>query len=165
MACVDKLREELMESLGIGVERSSSPPSFANHAGDLLGSPRREILRSRTSHCGSSSSSRGMIEYPRNAGRLQRPLTQRQQNEIGGRRSSDVQDQRVGAKYAHPRSTKLRATSNGRGGLGRGARPASVSSTARSLDNIKSSEMDILLEICKDQGREFSLDPSKFDSR
>lgn len=164
MACIDKLREELMDNLGIAVERSSSPPSVANHAGDVLGSARREILHGRISH-GGNRSSRGMVEYPQNPRRLQRPLTQQQQDELGGRRSSSIHDRRIDAKYARPGSAKLRATSNGRGGVGRRARPASASSTARSLDNIKSSEMDILLEICKDQGRGFSLDPSKFDSR
>lgn len=164
MACVDKLREELMDNLGIEVERSNSPRYVANHAGDLLGSARREMLHGRISHRGTSSS-RGMIEYPQNPRRLQRPLTQQQQNEIGGRRSSSIHDRRIDAKYARPGSAKRRATSNGRGGVGRRARPVSASSAARSLDNIKSSEMDILLEICKDQGRGFSLDPSNFDSR
>lgn len=165
MACVDKLREELMESLGIGVERKrSSPPSVANPRRDLIGSARRD----RTSRCGSSSSSRGMVEYPQNARRLQQqPLTQQQEHyETGGRRSSSTHDRRVGEKYARPGGMNLRATSNnrssGRGGVtGGGARPA----TASSARSIKRTEIDVLMEICRDQGRGFSLDPADFDSR
>lgn len=66
--------------------------------------------------------------------------------------------------YARPHSAKLLRASRNRG------RPTSASS-ARCSNNMNRTcysgikDMDILLEICKDQGRAGSLDPADFDSR
>ena len=201
MAYVEKLREELMESLGIGVERSPPFTSIgACRKGDgqrgceygrvgegVLAEPGGKVRQRSSNNSNNNNSStinRGAAMMTMNSPWEQQQQQQQQhpstteQNPVGYIDSSSSRTRSGGGgivhrKRARPASATARApsTNNSR------ERPASASSARRpvnivnetrtsSINGRKSNkDMDVLLEICRDQGQGFSLDPADFDSR
>lgn len=167
MACVQGLGEELMASLGIQVERSSAglPSSRSCTPSNVRGSARKRSvvvaeqggqIRRRSN----DNASMG-VEYPY-APRLEQQTDREEQRKPGdnGRRSSTY-DRLIDAKYARPNSAKSRGASS-HGGAAANTSPA----IRRSASNMNcSKDMGVLLQICRDHGRGYPLDPADFDSR
>lgn len=166
MAYVERLREELMGTLGFEVERqSNTTPSRSS------GSRRRRTER------------RIPVVVAESGGKVQRRLSDasaaaklgvpyaqashpQQEQQGQGYTVSDERRMADTREYARrPHSAKLLRPSQNRG------RPTSASSVRYGSDNSSrpcysgNKDMDVLLEICRDQGRAGSLDPSDFDSR
>lgn len=207
MAYVEKLREELMESLGIGVERS--PPLASSGAcqkgngqrgceyerggrgvvAELGGKVRRRSSNHSSNNSSSSNRNRGAAmmtmgspgeyrqgEVPHVQQQQQHTKTT-EQDPIGYINSSSRTLTRGGGIVHRKRARPASATSRASSINSSRVRPASASSARRpanivnetrtsSINGRKSNkDMDVLLEICRDQGRGFSLDPADFDSR
>ena len=212
MACdVERLREELMKSLGIGVERSSPPRQTASfkssthsacdqkgdepgcgyekggggggggggrgrgrgggEGAELDGKIPRRSSGNSNSRTISSSRSNAMM----GAREQQQQHTRTSQQDPGGYYNSRTLTGCGGGSFVDKRKRARPASATSRATIGSSrVRPASASSARRPSNGVrpvndparkKSKEMDVLLEICRDKGRGFSLDPADFDSR
>ena len=158
MANVEKLREELMGSLGFEVERQKhTPPSRAagtcRDARQIAPPGRGGKARRRLSE--SKAAVKVGVPYPQ---ALRLGLQQGRQEHVYGERMVDTNG------YTRPQSAKPFRASRNRG------RPMSASSARCPRGHMNGSgsankDMDILMEICRDQGRAGSLNPADFDSR
>jgi len=153
---VEKLREELMGSLGFGVEvQRTAPPSSAAQTCEgerqiatpgRAGKARRRLSESKVAV-------KVGVPYPQS-------LHLRQGNQEVVYDESRMVDNN---RQTRPQSAKLFRTSRSRG------RPTSASSARyprhKNCGGTANKDMDILMEICRDQGRPDSVNPADFDSR
>lgn len=156
MACVERLREELMESLGFEVEASAAARGWSAERAES-GSRRGGKGRRRLSQ--EKVAVQIGVPDPQALGRGQEEREERGFALYGAGRMADTR--------TRPHSAKLfRASSRCRG------RPTSASSARCPVGRGNANggfgankDMEVLLEICRDQGRTGSLDPADFDSR
>lgn len=159
MSYVERLREELMGSLGFEVESQSCLSGNRGSAGE-----RDRKARRRRSGGGAIAAIQVGVPYP-HALRPRQIQQQQQQQQQQGRRAAD--DSMVAGRCLRPQRADLSRVPRSR------RRPASASSV-RYLANKSNmndgysgvnKDMDVLLKICRDQGRANSLNPADFDSR
>lgn len=205
MAYVERLREELMESLGIGVERR---PSFTSSGAcqkgngersceyerdggggavaGLGGKVRRRSISNNSNNSNNSSKNRGddmMVMSAPGGHRQEVPRVQQQQQHtrtteqdpVGYNNSSRtrtggdgiVDRKRPRSASATSRAFSVDSSSRRPASASLARHPVSVNDTRMSSVKGRKSnkDMDVLLEICRDQGRGFSMDPADFDSR
>lgn len=151
MACVEQLREELMGSLGFEVAASAADRRCGSERPRRLGKARRYLSQEKVAV---------QIGVP------DPQLLCRRQGQQEHGYALYGESRMVDAK-ARPQSAKLfRDSSRNRG------RPTSASSARCpvSSSNVNggygaNKDMEVLLEICRDQGRTGSLNPADFDSR
>ncbi|CAM9380944.1 unnamed protein product, partial [Ectocarpus sp. 8 AP-2014] len=163
MSYVERLREELMGSLGFQVESQSGLSENRGSAGERDRKPRR-----RRSGGGAIAAVQVGVPYPHalRPRQIQQQQQQQQQRQQQGRRAADDSSFMVGGGFLRPQRADLSRVPRSR------RRPASASSV-RYLANKSNmndgysgvnKDMDILLKICRDQGRANSLNPADFDS-
>lgn len=171
-----------MQSLGIRLQQKSEQPKSIPAGSTSQELPYRDHIQ-RSAHTRtrattyakqswkrrrrSSGVSHDMAVQLRHTLRVERQAhLQQHQGEKAA--SNSLYDQMLDAKYYRPNSAKSRASDNSRGRL------SSASSNRRShydCTNIggagsgNSKDMEVMLEICRSQGRGSSLNPADFDSR
>lgn len=151
MALVERLREELMESLGFEVEPSAACSDEREVAAPRRGGKARRRL----------SQAKVAIQV-----RVPDPQVLRRRQGQQEHECALYGDSRMIDARARPHSAKLfRASSRHRGRptSAPSARCPSGGSNNRGCGT--SRDMEVLLEICRDQGRADSLNPADFDSR
>ncbi|CAM9358482.1 unnamed protein product [Ectocarpus fasciculatus] len=158
MSYIERLREELMGSLGFEIESRSR---FSGNRGSV-GERDRKARRRRSGDA--IAAVQVGVPYPQAL--RPRQMQQQRRQQQGRRAADDGSCCTVGGGCVRPQRAELsRAPSSRR-------RPASASSV-RYLANKSNmnhgnsgtnKDMDVLLKICRDQGRANSLNPADFDS-
>ncbi|CAM9860676.1 unnamed protein product [Ectocarpus sp. 4 AP-2014] len=162
MSYVERLREQLMGSLGFEVENQSCLSDNRGSAGE-----RDRKARRRRSGAGAISAVQQVgVPYPYALRPRQIQQQRQQQQQQQGRRAADDSSCMVGGGCLRPQRADLPRVPHSR------RRPVSASSV-RYLANKSNmndgysgvnKDMDVLLKICRDQGRANSLNPADFDS-